>query len=103
LLTLDPENVTEVENPLQTSMGPAGATVTDGVGLIMRLNVLEGPLQPLLNGVTVMMVCIGIPDILTAVNASMLPVPESGSVPIKIFVLVQLKIEPGMVAEVNVT
>ena len=103
MLTIEPENVTDVEKPLQITVVPPGFTVTDGVGLIRILKFLDGPLHPLLKGVTVMMVCMGIPDILTAVNAFMLPVPESGSVPIKIFVLVQLKTEPGMVAEVNVT
>lgn len=103
MLTLDPENVTEVEKPLQTMMGPAGATVTDGVGLITRLNVLEGPLQLLLNGVTVMAVCIGAPERFTAVKASMLPVPDKGNVPTKRGVLVQLKVAPGMVADENVT
>jgi hypothetical protein len=56
LLTGEPEKVTEVENPLQTIIGPAGETVTEGVGLIRMLNVLDGPLQLLLNGVTVMIV-----------------------------------------------
>lgn len=101
MLTLDPENVTEVEKPLQTMMGPAGATVTDGVGLITRLNVLEGPLQLLLNGVTVMAVCIGTGERFTAVKASMLPVPDKGNVPTKMGVLVQLKVAPGIVADEN--
>jgi hypothetical protein len=102
-LTLDPENVTEVENPLQTMMGPAGTTVTDGVGLITRLNVLEGPLQLLLNGVTVMAVCIGALERFTAVNASKLPVPDKGNEPTKRGVLVQLKVAPGMVEDENIT
>jgi hypothetical protein len=53
---LDPEKVTVVVSPLHMVMGPAGETVTDGVGLMMMLNVLDGPLQLLLNGVTVIIV-----------------------------------------------
>jgi hypothetical protein len=56
LATLDPEKVTEVLKPLQITIPLPGETVTEGVGLMMMLNVLDGPLQLLLNGVTVIIV-----------------------------------------------
>jgi hypothetical protein len=56
LLTGEPVKLTVAVNPLQIISGLPGVTVTEGVGFIIIAKDRDGPLQVLLNGVTVMMV-----------------------------------------------
>ena len=86
-----------VDSPLQITNVPPGFTVTVGVGFMVILNVRGVPLQLFEKGVTVISVCIGTPVIFVPVNASILPVPESGRAPRLILVLTQLKVAPAIV------
>lgn len=45
----------------------------------------------------------GDPEMLTAVNGSIFPVPDKGNVPTLIFVLVQLNTVPGVEADEKIT
>lgn len=52
--------------------------MTVGLGLTVMVNVVGGPLQGLLNGVTVIVAVIGFAVVLVAVKALIFPFPEAG-------------------------
>ena len=52
--------------------------MTVGLGLTVMVNVVGGPLQGLLNGVTVIVAEIGFAVVLVTVKALIFPFPEAG-------------------------
>ena len=73
--------------------------VTDGVGFMVIVNVLDVPaheLNAVKDGVTTIEAVIGKLLVLVAVKAVISPVPLAGS-PIAVLLLVQLKLVPGTV------
>jgi hypothetical protein len=68
-------------------------TVVTGIGLMVMVNVVAGPVQPPLVAVTEMVDVIGDPVLLIAVKAGNPPVPLAAS-PIEELELVQLKVAP---------
>ena len=72
--------------------------LTDGIGLIVMVKVLSGPMQPLAVGVTVMVATTGFEVEFNPVNEAISPLPEAAK-PIEGVLLVQEKVVPGVALE----
>lgn len=70
--------------------------VAVGVGFTVTVKFTGVPVQPLADGVTLMVAIIGLADVLTAVKPLILPVPLPAR-PMDGVLLVQLKVEPATV------
>ena len=66
---------------------------TTGVGLTVIVNVIDGPLQPLATGVTVIVAVTGALVVFVAVKAAILPVPDAAR-PMLVLLFVQLNVVP---------
>lgn len=73
--------------PLQSTWLATAATV--GVGLTVMVNVLDVPVQPFADGVTVIVATTGVVPVFTAVKLAISPLPEAAK-PIEVLSFVQL-------------
>jgi hypothetical protein len=78
--------------PLHLAWSLIFATV--GVGLTVIVNKSAGPVQPLADGVTIIVATSGAVPLLTAANEGTSPIPVAAS-PIDVLLLVQLKVVPA--------
>ena len=84
MATVDPPKFSVTDTPVHTTRSATGVIL--GVGLTLMAKVRDGPLHPLLKGVTVNCELIGVLKIFEAVNGLMLPVPVIELIPILLLV-----------------